>query len=432
MSDINTTGLDLGNDIQIDLYEMISSFSAALDLINPDLDMHHKMVCYIAITLAEDMKLGHDDFNSVFMASILHDIGAIAVKDRAKLASFEVKGPHLHAELGDILLRKFSLFKKIGDLVRYHHVPWDNGQGVMFRGKNVPLYSHLIHLADRIAVLVPSGSGLFDHVADIRERINNGRGTLFHPDYVDVFLEISRREVFWLDLVSPHLDRILKRKSSFPKVQLNLDELTELSRFYALIIDAKSRFTASHSSGVAASAQAIAHLSGMTAVACKKIKVAGYLHDIGKLAIPDSILEKPGDLSIEDWRQMRTHTYYTKTILEQITDLGEIIDWAADHHENLKGEGYPFHRASSELALGSRVVAVADVFTALSEDRPYRAGMSKERIILILTEMMNQEKLDRHVVSCVIDNFDEVAVIRAEAQSRETAELEDFWARAET
>jgi len=415
------------DDISIPLFDMMDSLSTALDLINPALDAHHKTTCYVVCRLANQLGLPTAEYNDLFAASVLHDIGAIALADRLKLLEFEQRSPHLHGELGYVLLSKFRPFAHFAPLVRFHHVPWEFGRGAVFRGHEVPRGSHLIHLADRIAVLAARDAPIFSMVGEIREKIGNLAERMFVPEMVDAFLEESRKEVFWLDMTSASLNRVLTKLSRLPDLALDLDSLLELSRFYSLIIDTRSRFTATHSGGVAASAEVLARLHGPTDSECKKYKIAGYLHDIGKLSVPETILEKNGELDLDEWRTVRAHSYHTWQILDSVDGLKEIATWAADHHENLDGEGYPFRHKADNLPLGSRILAAADVFTALAEDRPYRSGMEKEKIIEVMRSMVMDRKLDRGVVEVLVENFDMVQATREAAQLSERLALADFW-----
>ena len=286
--------------------------------------------------------------------------------------------------------------------------------------------SHLIHLADRVAVLINRNKPIFEQVLDVREKINAYAGATFVPEMVEAFLEMSRKEVFWLDFVNRDLNKVLRKKSRLPSVSLNIDDLVEMSKFYALIIDTRSRFTATHSSGVAATAEKLALLAGLDEGQGKKVRIAGYLHDIGKLAVPDAILEKKGSLDLHEWRTVRAHSYYTHQILDTVEGMQDIATWASQHHENLDGEGYPFRHKGAELPLESRILAVADVFTALAEDRPYRPGMEDGKVLEIMHEMVEDGKLDREVVDLLIANIEEVQGVRRQAQSTENLQLTDF------
>ncbi|MEK7244630.1 MAG: HD domain-containing phosphohydrolase, partial [Pseudomonadota bacterium] len=290
--------------------------------------------------------------------------------------------------------------------------------------------SQLIHLADRIAVLFDRTKPVFPQVAGIHDTIESFSGLLFDPEYVAAFRKVSNREVFWLDLSFGSLDRVLRRMCHLPRVVVNLDELLAISKFFALVVDCRSRFTATHSGGIAACAAELGRRAGMSRNECKMLKVAGYLHDIGKLSVPNTILEKPGELTPEEWHVMRAHTYHTRNILGKITGLEEITAWAAEHHETLDGGGYPLHLADEEISLGSRIVAVSDIFTALSEDRPYRKGFDREKTRENFEKRVSEGKISREIVELLFDHYDVIDQARRKAQDEEQVKLADFWEAA--
>lgn len=412
----------------VEMLDMISALSNALDIINPALNNHHKRTCYIASCLASELALSTKEISTVFLASILHDIGAIVLADRFKLLDFEDKSPHAHAELGAILLESFPPFAFFAPLVRFHHVPWNNGQEEA--GKAVPKLSHLIHLADRVAVQVNQGSPVSHQVKSIVEKISSASGEKFIPEYVNAFLNLSKKEAFWLDIVSPNLDHVIKEKSQLPAIPLDLHGMEELARFFSTIIDTRSHFTANHSSGVSASATRLAELLNMTPTECHEMKIAGYLHDLGKLAVPETIIEKPGNLDEKERDVIKSHTYHTYSILKEVAGLEKIAIWASLHHETLTGEGYPFHRSAEELPLGSRIMTVADIFTALTEDRPYRKGMGKDQVGEIFLKMVSEGKIDHKVTDVLLGNYEEMNEVRSQAQKKHSANLKRFWDRS--
>jgi HD-GYP domain-containing protein (c-di-GMP phosphodiesterase class II) len=413
--------------ISVSLSDMLFSLSTALDLIDVNLYDHHNRVCYISVQLAKALRFSTEDINDIYMAAIMHDIGAIAFSDRMKLMNFEAKNAHHHAQLGYELLLKFSPFSSFAPLVRFHHVRWGNGEGRKAFGERVPYASHIIHLADRIAVLVDRRKPVFGQIDSISRKIIKHSGEFFVPAFVDAFLEVSKREAFWLDLKSSQLDRVIQKFSPLPKTSLTIANLTELSRFFSLIIDTRSRFTATHSSGVAFCAAKLGNLMDMSRQDCAKLKIAGYLHDLGKLAVPDTILSKPDKLNDKEWQTMRAHPYNTQMILEKVKGLEDITFWASHHHEDLNGKGYPFGITAEEFNLGARVIAVADIFTALTEDRPYRKGMGKGKIQGVFAKLSSQGKLDGQMVECLLNNFEEMNLIRKSAQEEEMDGLSDFW-----
>jgi len=135
------------------------------------------------------------------------------------------------------------------------------------------------------------------------------------------------------------------------------------------------------------------------------------------LAIPNSILDKPGSLTKEEMSVMKSHTYYTYSVINTIGGLNHIAEWAAYHHERFDGSGYPFHCVAAELSTGARILMVADIFTALAEDRPYRKGMSKDGIVHIIKQFSDHSLLDTRMVNLLFENYSEIFSYVAEKQA---------------
>ncbi len=400
----------------VSLFELVTALSEAADLVSPVLVNHHKMVAYFSLRLGTEMGLSIENIRQTVLAGALHDIGALSIRERLEALHFEVENPYQHAETGYHLMKAFPHFSKIAEFIRFHHVWWNYGEGKEFRGHEVPIESHILHLADRISVLIHKDHQVLSQVGNIREQIVNQSEIMFHPDAIEAFKSLADKEYFWLDSVSNSIHTILKNRLEFQTVLLDLDAIIDLANIFSQIIDFRCKFTANHSSGVAASAEKLAQLAAFSERDRKMMKVAGYLHDLGKLAVPVDIINKPSGLSDEEFQIIKSHTYYTYRILEQINGFEKINSWASFHHECLDGGGYPFHLGESELCMGSRIVAVADVFTAVTEDRPYRAGMDKKSALQVLRKMADKHKLDPDVVMLLKENFEEVNVCRLLAQ----------------
>ncbi|WP_164931930.1 HD domain-containing phosphohydrolase [Janthinobacterium sp. 17J80-10] len=151
----------------------------------------------------------------------------------------------------------------------------------------------------------------------------------------------------------------------------------------------------------------------MRGAGVRLVGIAGYLHDIGKLSVPVVLLDKPGKLAPDEMQLIRQHPYYTHQILSAVPGLETVCAWAAFHHERLDGTGYPFR--PRHLPLEARIVAVADVFTAITEDRPYRPGMPKEACLSILYKMVCEGALDGDIVSYLPDIYDALHDAQAKA-----------------
>ena len=186
---------------------------------------------------------------------------------------------------------------------------------------------------------------------------------------------------------------------------MNLNQLTDISSVFAAIIDKKSAFTCQHSSELALNTGKIASLYGFDAHKTERLRIAGLLHDLGKLVIPNYILDKPGKLSMEEYSIIKSHTYYTRLVLDKIDGIQDISDWASNHHETLRGTGYPDALNSSSLSLESRIIAVSDIYQALTEDRPYRSGMTIEKTFSIIDNMVAIGNIDGSVVKKFKDIF---------------------------
>ncbi len=409
--------------------DLINCLADTIDLVSPQLADHHQRVGWIAHALAAHLDLPEDLRLDLYFAGNLHDIGALSLTGRVRLLSFEEDGQDHHGETGALLLEMYSPLAQIGEMVRFHHVKWADGAGAVQRHRAVPLGSHVLHLADRISVLIGTMDGihLLTRVPEIRARIIAARGSTFAPLLVDAFLDLAGLESFWLGLAFPRRDRVFEEQLQLRQISLDTAGILELSRMFARIIDFRSHFTATHSSGVAASAEALALLTGSPAEEGARMRIAGLLHDLGKLAVPAELLEKPAQLSDEERALIRCHTYFTRRALENIPSFETITAWSADHHERIDGHGYPYQVGGGELSTGSRIMAVADVFTALTEDRPYRSGMDQATTRRVIGEMVAQQALDPDIVAMLLENYETLNGIRAGAQSEAVREYGEIF-----
>jgi len=401
------------HELAISLNQFVFSLSQALDLINPVMADHHKRVAYIALRVAEAAGLNGKAREDVVIAAALHDIGTLPRQDVAG----GVEADSLHsARFGYQLLRKFKPFEMPARIVRFHCVDWAHGNNREVEGETVPVGSHIVHLANRVNGLVDRERPILWQASDIGARVGALRGEVLMPELVDDFLSVAAKDAFWLDLNASDLLNLMSTRLSFSTVELDEDALQDFAELLAQIIDFRSRFTATHSSGVAATAATLAQLFGFPESDCKRIQIAGYLHDLGKLAIPADHLEKNGKLTEEEWLTVRSHPYYTYRILASINGMEDIALWCGVHHERLCGNGYPFGADNPRIPLEARILAVADIFTALTEDRPYRRGLDRQPVLDILKKMVDNFELDRKVVNVLEANYADLDRARVGAQ----------------
>jgi HD-GYP domain-containing protein (c-di-GMP phosphodiesterase class II) len=235
-------------------------------------------------------------------------------------------------------------------------------------------------------------------------------GHIFSPDVVDALRGLATVPSFWLDLEFGNY-RFAERDDEFKRI-LSIEELEELAQLMNDLVDAKSPFTSHHSQGVTSVVAFLANKLNMPDYNVRMMKIAGSLHDIGKLAIPDEILVHPGALSREQRTVMKQHTYHSYHLISGIgPGAKRLAGWAAFHHERLNGTGYPFGLSAPDLEREARLMAVADITESLLETRPYRPGMSTDKASQILQNNVMAGHIDPELTDLALAHMDEIAEI---------------------
>lgn len=392
------------SDLRINLRQMIIAIETAVSLVGMNDTNHGKRVGYIASQLGHELGFSEQALQFSFDLGLLHDCGVSTEQMHANLVNhFDWVDAHVHCEIGYRLLKDFEPLAAFATPILYHHTPWEALDKPDISKQDARM-ANLIFLSDRVDVLAAShyGSDILLASGEIQRSIASYQGTYFDPAIVDAFRRVEKSEAFWIALEDRYITRYTWDMGQFEQSDtLSIAQLKQLSLIMAYIVDQKSPFTAQHSTRVASVARYMAASRGLPAEQCEKIEVAGLLHDLGKLHMPDNVLEKAGPLSDIERSIMNRHSYETYEILRHIKGLEEIARWAAFHHEGIKGGGYPFHPAAKELSVEARIIAVADVFQALVQDRPYRAGMPLGKVLGILDEHVSRGQLDPDIVNHV-------------------------------
>lgn len=388
-----------------DLGNLLITLSETMDLSNPHISQHQHRTAYIALEIANHAGIKGRMLENIFTASLLHDIGALTVEEKVLLHNNESENEELHTVRGEILLNRIPWLKGISKIVRNHHRSWQDWD----EGLENPVVtaSQIIYLSDYVERLIDRNRYILHQTDDIVAAVHKLQKGKVNEKIVSHFIDVSKREDFWLNLTSPRLYMILLHNGPFQNISVDLDDILLISNLYCDLIDFKSPYTATHTSGVAECAAMLSKLFGFTDTEIKSMEIAGNFHDIGKLLIPNSIIEKPGKLTDSEYALMRCHSYYIYNTLTSIGGLGKIAEWAAFHHERLDGSGYPFHYSGDKIDTGSRIMAVADIFTALVEDRPYRKGMDRNQIYQIFKPQAHNQ-LDKKIVELLFDNYNAV------------------------
>jgi HD-GYP domain-containing protein (c-di-GMP phosphodiesterase class II) len=419
-------------ELNIPIIDIVLSLSSAIDLIDPTITNHHKRVAYISYSIAKEMNLPDKEIKDLILACLLHDCGAVNMSERNPLFEFEYKSSmlnkHSHAYKGWFILREASELKDAAEIIKYHHVFWDEQSNSYLQTYKIPMSSYILHLADRIDVLINRNQEILKQRRYIENMVKSGSGTMFMPKVVEAFNNLLPKPYFWFDIVSQYLDVIIKKVMSPYKVYINSSSFHEYANITHRIIDFRSRFTATHSIGVASSSSTLSAKLGFSVSDTELMHSAGLMHDLGKLCIPEYILEKPGPLDKNEYNLIKSHTYHTYRILNSIPGLDKVRDWAAFHHEKLDGTGYPFELSDDGLDLGSRILAVSDMFTALTEERPYRHAMPLENAMEIIN---NTKNLDYDVKACLNQNLEEINELRKTSQENVTNSCHELFHKEE-
>ncbi|MDD2361785.1 MAG: HD domain-containing protein [Oscillospiraceae bacterium] len=362
-------------------------------------------MAYLSYRLAQRMDMPEKARRNILLQGLLHDIGALSLDERLSLLEEEPIKNGSHAFRGGTLLSGCIPLQELAEGVRYHHLPWNNGQGLFFRNIPVPIESHILHLADRVCASFSNTSNILADIGDVLSKIKLQENLNFSPEIMSVLFELESKEHIWLEFADSAPLRHLP-ESAIDNSKLDLDGVLSIAKVFSHIIDFRSHFTATHSAGVARIAEKLAEQAGMTVEERKMIIIAGCLHDLGKLGVQGSILEKPGKLDYREFSAIRAHTFYTYKLLNMIGGFSTINQWASFHHERLDGTGYPFHMKAEQLTLGSRIMTVSDIFNAITENRPYRKGMGKNEIVEVIKDMSDNGKICSDVAHILLADID--------------------------
>lgn len=389
------------SELQIDHRQMVVAIETTVDLVGMNDTHHGKRVGYIASQMAHALGMSDAEIQFIFELGLLHDCGVSSDQVHGNLVShFDWEDAHIHCEIGSRLLSGFEPLAAYAVPILYHHTPWCELQGENIEKRDERL-ANMIFLADRVDVMAAAhyGKDILLARRQVIENIRGYSGEYFDPELIEVLCDVERSEAFWIALEDRHIVRYawdMERVGY--KQNIKVGELRQMARILSYIVDQKSPFTAQHSARVAILARYLAIQYGLSAAQVDKIEIAGFLHDIGKLRTPDGILTKPGPLNPAERSIMNHHSFETYEILRQIDGLQDIAVWAAYHHEEVNRGGYPFHPKSQEFSIEARIIAVADVFQALVQDRPYRKGMHLDEVVEILDNDVGRGKLDTEVV----------------------------------
>jgi len=248
-----------------------------------------------------------------------------------------------------------------------------NGKGspAGLKGEAIPVYARIALLAQVVDVF-HTAEGRAAALAEVRSR----SGSWFDPRLVAAFERVSATDAFWNTLKSPELDQILYAMEP-PEhiVAIDDDYLDDIATAFGQVVDSKSPYTSGHSSRVALYTDIIAEEMGFSSERRRWLRRGAMLHDVGKLGVSNTVLDKAGALDREEWAEVRQHAAYTESILSRIGAFAELARIAGAHHERLDGGGYPRGLKADQIDMETRIITTADIFDAITAERPYRGAI---------------------------------------------------------
>ncbi len=414
--------------------ELIAALSHALDLTEGQPRGHCIRVCWLGMQIGIGLNLSTEELVQLYYALLLKDLGcssnaaricqlyltddhkfkadfkridgslsqalrfvishtglesSMAERFRA-VVNIMRNGGQISRELiearchrGADIARQMNFGEDVAEAIQNLDEHWDgSGKPVGLHGRAIPLASQIALLA-QVADVFYMISGREAATQEIESR----SGTWFDPKLVEMFMSLAEWDEVWETLSSPSLaDKVLALEPEEHTQLADDDYLDSVSKGFAMVVDSKSPFTAGHSERVAVYTDLIAENLGFDAAHRRWLRRAALLHDIGKLAISNTILDKPSKLNDVEYAQIKTHSKLSAEILSGIPAFHNIVAVAGGHHERLDGKGYPFGLTEPQINLETRIVTVADVFDALTADRPYRKAMGIDEALRIMAK----------------------------------------------
>ena len=408
---------------EIRLAELLGALSFALDLVEGQPAGHCVRCCWIGIHLGRAIGLSEVEIGELYYTLLLKDLGCssnaaricqlymtddLAFKRDAKnidgslpqALRFVLSHTGLQAGLAGRMRALVNAFLTVGtapkelietrcqrgaEIARTMRFSEDVAQGIQnldehwdggglplqISGQAIPVYARIALLAQVVDVFF-TGSG----IEAARREVQNRSGTWFDPELVEAFGRVADDAGFWTALAAPELSTAIQNLEPAQEVRtVDEDYLDDVAAAFAKVIDSKSPYTSGHSERVTLFTDLVAEEMGFLPERRRWLKRAALLHDIGKLGVSNTVLDKPGKLDAEEWAAIKLHSLYSEQILSRIAAFSDLATVAGAHHERLDGKGYPHGLSGDQIALETRIITVADIFDALTAERPYRAAM---------------------------------------------------------
>lgn len=418
----------------IKLSELIGALSYALDITEGQPAGHCIRCCWIGMHIGREIGLSEDQLWDLYYTLLLKDLGCSSNAARIcelyltddisfkrdfktvgeslpQVLKFVLTHTGLKARLAERFLNVLTILRdgsehaheliatrcqrgaEIARLLRFsedvaggiysldeHY----NGQGKPdgLAGNAIPIFSQIALMAQVIDVFL-TADGIKAAMKEVRQR----SGRWFDPQLVQAFERVAKAGVFWSRLTAPDIAQaVLALEPTSHAVPVDDDYLDDIAAAFGQVVDSKSPYTSGHSVRVAFYADLIAEALGLSLARRRWLKRGALLHDVGKLGVSNSVLDKAGKLDAEEWEAIKLHPVYTETILSRINAFAELARVAAAHHERLDGRGYPRGLSAEAISIETRIITTADIFDAITADRPYRGPIPVPQALEMMAE----------------------------------------------
>ncbi len=397
--------INLGNSFS----QIVSALSQIIALENHKRMFHSWRVAIISTEMAR--KITPETVNQVFYAGLLHDVGTINLEENL-LQQLPWERQIVLPQIREHPLRGARIVEEIpgldlaANIILDHHERWDGG-GYPHQKRNEEINegAQCLRIADAYDLCLEQNPQ-----ADcwkIIKIMSEYKSKEFSPSVFEAFSEVIAHDIYCQDVSR---DECLQEvageiQKSLPEVQLQAksDVIGVTLRVFARVIDAKHQYTSGHSQRVSQYSILLAESLGLSHDEVSQIKWASLLHDAGKVAIPQTILNKPGPLTPEEFALVKTHPELTAEIIKFITVFQNLLLIVRHHHEHFNGDGYPGSLKNTNIPLLARVITVADAFDAMTSPRPYQRMKSIKEA---LAELVVQK--GRQFDGQIIDRAEEV------------------------
>jgi HD-GYP domain-containing protein (c-di-GMP phosphodiesterase class II) len=402
----------------VSVEELLCAFSLALDLAEGRPKGHALRVCFIASSLAAELDLPRSQRTAAYFVGLLHDIGvphaseSVSAMPRSYEQELFASSPlhtrealvtrfgrerleeitdalHEHAFEGATAAAGLGMPPQVAEAVLCHHERHDgSGFPLGLSGNDVPVVARVVAMADYAEALLTAEVNPLLARRRLDAALREQSGRAFHPKVVEAMVTLARRDTFWLSFHNESLFALLGEMSGQEVRPMAEETVLRTAGAFAEIADTKNSFKRGHSRRVGCFVRALTGALGLPEGHARAIELAGLIHDIGMLRVPSRIIGKPEILSVEEMGMLHEHPLESAEIVRAIPAWATIAGWVAAHHERLDGRGYPDGLIGDEIPFESRILAIADIYEALTAERPHRRAMAPGDAVNVLRGMI--------------------------------------------